>query len=197
VYDGLTARFTFPCPEGSEARVRLSAFMLLERLHGVRRPALYGVRFACPCGAEHDGLVTHRELDWAPLGVTATAFFNVMTGRLEPAARPLADEAAWRIDRGRWPWTFFCLAEERSRPVFPSAFRVLFPEAERMLVAVECPTCARTSANVVSHEHLDVPFYSDHEVEVVEHLFESGEEAGGLAGELTRASFERRSRSLT
>jgi hypothetical protein len=180
-----------------EARVRLSAFRLVERLHGVRTPALYGVKFACPCGEEHEGLVTHRELDWEPLGITATAFYNVMTGRLEPVSGPLADEAAWRIDRGRWPWTFFCLAEERPRPVFPSAFRVLVPEAERMLVAVECPSCGRTSANAVTHEHVDVPFYSDGQVDVVERVFDRGEEAEALAGDLALGSFERRARSLT
>jgi len=38
-------------------------------------------------------------------------------------------------------------------------------------LAVRCPACSRTSVNVVSHEHVDVPFHNDREIGVVEHLF--------------------------
>ena len=38
-------------------------------------------------------------------------------------------------------------------------------------LAVCCPACRRTSVNVVSHEHVDVPFWNDREVGVVEHVF--------------------------
>ena len=49
----------------------LSAFRSFERLPGAAHPAVFRVRFACPCGGEHDGLLTHEELDWAPLGLAA------------------------------------------------------------------------------------------------------------------------------
>lgn len=173
MYDRLTARYTFPCPRGRElVRVPLSAFRTLERLAGAAHPAVYEVRFSCPCGGEHESLVAHDDLDWAPVGATdAPHFYNVMTGRLEPAAPELDDRAASAIQRGRWPWCFFCYAEDRPQPVFPSAFRLVAPRGGRIVLAARCPACARTSVNVVSREHLDVPFYSDREVEVVECLF--------------------------
>jgi hypothetical protein len=38
-------------------------------------------------------------------------------------------------------------------------------------VAVRCPVCLRLSLNIVSPEHVDVPFHNDSAVGVVEHLF--------------------------
>jgi hypothetical protein len=55
--------------------------------------------------------------------------------------------------------------------VFPSAFRLLSAGDDRLGVAVECPACSRTSVNLVTRPHVDVPFYNDREVGVVEHLF--------------------------
>jgi hypothetical protein len=196
VYDQLTARYSFPCPTAAEVRVRLSAFRTIERLPGTSRPSIYEIRFECPCGSEHAGLATHRDLDWAPLGHVATAFYNLMTGRLEPAAAPLADEAAWRIGQGRWPWTFFCAAEARPRAVYPSAFRQLVPERGRIVVAITCPECARTSANAVSHDHLDVPFYSDQEVEVGDRVYPEGDGPRELAADLATGSVGWRTTSL-
>ena len=65
------------------------------------------------------------------------------------------------------------LAEDRPRPVFPSAFRLLAPAAsgDRVGVAVRCPVCGRVSVNLVSREHVDVPFHNDREIGVVAHLF--------------------------
>lgn len=196
MYDELTARYTFPCPARVEVRVRLSAFRAVERLSGTSRPAVYEIRFACPCGSEHAGLATHRELDWAPLGQVAAAFYNIMTGRLEPAAAPLADEAAWRIEHGRWPWTFFCAAETRARAVYPSAFRQLVPDGHRMAVAITCPACARTSANLVSYDHLDIPFYSDDEVEVGGRVYGGGDGARELVADVATGSLAWRTTSL-
>jgi hypothetical protein len=174
MYDGLTGRYTFACPHRGEVRVRLSAFRALERLPGAAHPAVYQVTYACPCGEEHDSLVAHDELDWAPLGVAGEErFFNVMTGRLEPVDAELADRAASHIRAGVWPWTFFCYPEERPRPVAPSGFRLLAPSADRLGVAVRCPCCGCTSVNLVTPRHVDEPFYSDAHVTVVEHLFAS------------------------
>jgi hypothetical protein len=175
MYDTLTTSYTFACPVHGETHVRLSRFRRLEELPGAHHPAVFRVEFACGCGHEHPGLVTHEELDWAPLGVhDGTAFVNLMTSRLEPVGGELGDLAATRIKAGEWPWSFFCWPEERPRPVYPSAFKLLAPAAsgDRLGVAVRCPVCARVSVNLVSRGHLDVPFVNDREVGVVEHLFE-------------------------
>jgi hypothetical protein len=171
MYDALTSRYTFSCPRAGETHVRLSAFRTLELLPGASHPAVYRVRFACPCGDEHDGLVSHDDLDWAPLGLEGGVFLNLMTSRVEPVAAELAEMAAARIKAGEWPWSFFCYPEERPRPVTPSSFFVLTPGDHRLGLAVRCPACGKTSVNVVSHEHVDVPFWNDREVGVVEHLF--------------------------
>ena len=120
---------------------------------------------------EHDGLVTHEELDWAPLGLAAGAFLNLMTSRLEAAGSELGELAAARIKAGEWPWSFFCYPEEQPRPVFPSAFALLAAGDATVGLAVRCPSCRRLSLNLVSHTHVDVPFHNDREIGVVEHLF--------------------------
>jgi hypothetical protein len=174
MYDVLTTRYTFSCPERGETAVPLSSFRLLERLEGTAHPAVYRVSFDCPCGAEHPGLVTHDDLDWAPLGFQAGPFLNLMTARLEEAGAELGDLAARRIQSGDWPWSFFCYPEERPRPVFPSSFFLLAPGAgreQRLGLAVRCPACERLSVNLVSHEHVDLPFHSDEAIGVVEHVF--------------------------
>jgi hypothetical protein len=195
MYDGLTGRYRFSCPAAGEVRVRLSGFRLLDRLEGAAHPAVYKVTFACPCGDDHEGLVAHDDLDWKPLGADAVEFFNVMTRRLESAGDELLDQAARRIGAGAWPWSFFCYPEGRPRPVFPSAFRVLAPADELVGVAVRCPACARTSVNVVSHRHVDEPFYSDRRVGVVEHVFDADREAivAAFREELESGSFDARS----
>jgi hypothetical protein len=86
MYDQLTGRYTFACPARGEVRIPLSRFRVLERLPGAAHPAVFKITFACDCGAEHDGLVTHDELDWAPLAGSDEVFLNVMTARLESAA---------------------------------------------------------------------------------------------------------------
>lgn len=184
MYDGLTARFAFSCPAREETvRIRLSAFRTVERLPGAAHPAVFRVTFACPrCGETHEGLASHDELDWAPVSAAAApSFYNVMTGRLEPAAPDLSEHAAAQIREGRWPWCFLCYPEQRPRPVFPSAFRLVHPGPWGYALGARCPGCGRTSVNVVSPEHLDVPFYSDREIGVVEDVFPSDVPAVELA----------------
>ena len=194
MFDALTGRYTFACPHRGESSVALSAFRRLERLAGTAHPVVYRVRFACPCGDEHDGLVRHDELDWAPLGLAGGSFLNLMTSRLEPVAAELAGLAAARIGAGEWPWSFFCYPEELPRPVFPSAFLLLAPGDTSLGLAVRCPACGRTSVNVVSCEHVDVPFHNDREVGVVEHLFPEDVYATveEFRAELWSASFDAR-----
>ena len=130
----------------------LSAFRSIARLPGAAHPAVFRIRFACGCGEEHDGLVTHDELDLAPLGLGA-------------------DDAASRIRSGEWPWSFFCYPEEQPRPVFPSSFTLLTAAEEAVGLAVLCPSCRRLSLNLVSRPHVDVPFHNDREIDVVEHAY--------------------------
>lgn len=173
MYDPLTSRYTLSCPARGETSVPLSSFRRLERLDGAVHPAVYRIVFDCPCGGEHPGLVSHDDLDWAPLGFGAGRFVNLMTARLETVEDELGDLSARRIEAGDWPWTFFCYPEARPRPVFPSSFFLLAPGERRgrLGVAVRCPACDQVSLNLVSYEHVDLPFHHDDAVGVVEHVF--------------------------
>lgn len=198
MYDPLTSRYTFSCPCHGESRVALSAFRTLERLEGTAHPVVYRIRFACRCGDEHDGLVTHDELDWAPLGLDGGVFLNLMTAKLEPVAAELGELAAAHIKAGEWPWSFFCYPEERPRPVFPSSFFLLTPGDGTLGLAVRCPACQRTSVNLVSQQHVDVPFHNDREVGVVEHVFPDDAHATveEFRAELWSATFDARRLAL-
>ncbi len=171
MYDALRSRYTLACPHRGETHVRLSSFRVLERLAGTAHPVVYRVRFACTCGDEHPGLVSHDELDYAPLGLAEGAFLNLMTARMDDVGPELGDLAARRIQAGEWPWSFFCYPEERPRPVFPSAFFLLSAGRDEVGVAVRCPACQAISVNLVTRAHVDVPFHNDAHVGVVEHVF--------------------------
>jgi hypothetical protein len=174
MYDALTTSYRLSCPRHGETSVRLSRFRRLEELPGAQHPAVYRIEFACSCGDEHLGLVSHAELDWAPLGLEEDAtFVNLMTSKRDSLADELAALAAQRIKAGEWPWSFFCWPEDRPRPAFPSAFRLLAESglAGRVGVAVLCPVCGRISVNLVTREHVDVPFHNDREIGVVAHHF--------------------------
>src|SRR5262249_10202110 len=82
-----------------------------------------------------------------------------------------AERSAQRIKAGEWPWSFFCYPEERPRPVFPSSFWLLAPGGRAVGVAVRCPACSHVSVNLVSTEHVDLPFHNDSSVGVVETVF--------------------------
>jgi hypothetical protein len=198
VYDALTARYRFACLARGEARVTLSAFRRVERLPGAEHPAVFRVTFACECGDEHVGLVAHDDLDWAPLGLHAGLFLNVMTARLDDVASELAELAARRIGAGEWPWSFFCYPEERARPAFPSSFTLLAPGERAVGVAVRCSACARLSVNLVSQAHVDVPFHNDRHVGVVEHVFpdDARQTIEEFRAELYSARFDARRLSL-
>jgi hypothetical protein len=174
MYDPLRTRYVLSCPVRGETAVTLSAFRRLERLPGAAHPAVFAITFACPCGDEHPGLVAHDDLDWAPLGLDAGSFVDLMTDRRADAGGELGAMAAVRIRAGEWPWSFYCYAEDRARPVFPSSFTLLAPGASTGLVglAVSCPSCSSRSINIVSQAHVDLPFHNDAHVGVVDHVFE-------------------------
>jgi len=173
MYDPLTSTYSFSCPHGRGAQVPLSAFRTLERLPGAAHPAVYRIQFACWCGGEHPGLIAHDDLDWAHLGTTIDRTFrNLMTAHDDPIAAELVDLSAGRIGAGEWPWSFFCFLEGRPRPVTPSAFTLIAPGGRAFGVAVQCPACSSVSVNLVTREHVDVPFWNDANVGVVPHVFE-------------------------
>jgi hypothetical protein len=201
IYDTLTTRYTFACPDHGDTQVALSRFRQLERLPGAAHPAVFEVRFECGCGEEHPGLVSHDELDWAPLGLgTGDSFLNLMTARLDALEDELADLAATKIGAGEWPWSFFCYPENQPRPVFPSSFFLLAPSGrgDAVGLAVRCPVCGRTSINLVSEQHVDLPFHNDAEIGVVEHVFaaDAAHVAEEFAAELYSAQFDARRLSL-
>jgi len=197
MYDTLTTSYTFNCPIHGETHVRLSRFRRLEQLPGAQHPAVFRVEFECGCGEDHPGLVTHEDLDWAPLGLDDdTQYVNLMTSRVEALGTELGELAASRIKAGEWPWSFFCWPEERPRPVFPSAFKLLAPavSGDRVGLAVRCPACGKVSVNLVSRAHVDVPFVNDPELGVVAHHF-SDDAAAAVAefqAELWSGSFDAR-----
>ncbi len=201
MYDALTTSYTLSCPVHGETRVRLSRFRSLEQLPGASSPSVYRIEFECGCGGVHPGLVTHDDLDWAPLGLAdTTSFVNLMTSHVEAIGSELGELAATRIKAGTWPWSFFCWPEERPRPVYPSAFRLLAPslDGDRVGVAVRCPACGRVSVNLVSHAHVDVPFVNDREIGVVGHLFadDAAATVEVFCAELRSESFDARRLAL-
>ena len=61
-------------------------------------------------------------------------------------------------------------------------------------MVVRCPVCSSVSINLVSAEHLDVPFHNDREIGVVEHVFGRDAERAveEFAQELYSARFDAR-----
>jgi hypothetical protein len=171
--DALTGAYELPCPARGTSRVRLSSFREIERLPGPAHPSVFRVVFLCTCGEEHVALVGHDTLDWAPLGLDDEAtYLNLMTSRQDDLAAELVALASGHIDRGEWPWSFYCYLEDTPRPATPSAFRHLAAARETVALSVRCPACDSTSINLVTSPHVDVPFHSDRRIGVVAHVFE-------------------------
>jgi hypothetical protein len=204
MYDPLTTTYALSCPHWGETRRRLSSFRTLRRLPGAAHPAIFSVSFSCACGEEHPGLVSHDDLDVAPLGLGAGGTFrNLMTARDDALESELADAAAARIGAGEWPWSFFCFLEAAPRPMTPSAIAVIAPPAITrkdawLGMAVRCPACSSVSVNLVSREHVDIPFWNDESVGVVDHVFgdDSLRAVEEFRAELLSARFDERRMDL-
>lgn len=178
MFDQLRNQYSLRCPtHDEEVWVPVSAFRTIRRLRGATTPAVFRLQFDCPCGDRHEALVPHDELDWAPLGTdSAETFTNLVTGRRELLATELVDQATDQLRRGHWPWSFWCHPESALRPGFPSSLRFVTDEhehgAERVGVLVRCFSCARHTVNIVSREHLDVPWRNDRRIAFVAQVFE-------------------------
>lgn len=178
MFDTLRNRYALNCPEtGERALVPVSAFRVVRRLRGATSPAVFRVEFDCPCGDRHEALVAHDLLDWAPLGTDSTeTFTNLVTGRRELVAVELLEQATTNLRKGSWPWTFWCHPESALRPGFPSSLRFVSPEHDhgtgQVGVLVRCFSCQRHTVNIVSTDHLDVPWHNDEKIAYVAQVFD-------------------------
>ena len=150
----------------------LSAFRRLERLPGAAHPAVYGVLFECGCGDEHTGLVAHDELDWAPLGAAVGDFLNLMTSRLDDAGAELTGASAAR-DSARASGRGASTATRKDGRVpcsHPRSWRSL-PAGAASGSPSAVPPALALSVNLVTQAHVDLPFWNDASVGVVDHVF--------------------------
>lgn len=178
MFDQFRNQYSLRCPSLQEnVWVSVSKFRRIRRLRGASAPAVFRVEFECECSNIHETLVSHDNLDWAPLGTeSASTFMNLVTCRRELVASELANVASDQIRRGRWPWTFWCHPEHSMRPGFPSSLRLVTDEHDhgsgQIGVLVRCFSCSRHTINIVSRDHLDVPWHSDARIGFVAQLFD-------------------------
>ena len=94
MYDALTASYRLSCPRHGMTSVRLSRFRRVDELPGARSPAVFRIVFACGCGEEHPGLVSHDDLDLAPLGLDderslGRHYLQLRRGQRDHGGRPV------------------------------------------------------------------------------------------------------------
>lgn len=177
MFDPIRNEYSLRCPTLERAvSVPVSSFRTVRRLRGAQRPAIFRVEHDCPCGDRHVALVPHDELDWAPLGTgSSETYTDLASGSRDLVGNHLGELATSMLSRGRWPWAFWCRPESALRPGFPSSLRFVTPEhghgPQRLGVLVRCWTCARHTVNIVSREHLDVPWHVDRMIGVVDQPF--------------------------
>src|SRR5262249_9046474 len=169
----------------------------LAELPGPHHPAVYEIVFACGCGEEHPGLVAQDELDLAPLGLEEErTFVNLMTSRADSLGGELTELAAQRIKAGEWPWSFFCFIEDRPRPGFPSAFRLLAHSAPGgpAGAAGRRRVWGAPPAHLAPREPAALPSHNDREIGVVGHVFpdDAAATVAAFTAELYSASFDAR-----
>ena len=195
MWDALRHSYRFRCPAGGAERgpVPLSAFRSVQRLDGPSHPAVFQVVHACAvCGGEHAALAAHDELDHAPLaGAVQVSFWNPMTGRIEgDLGHELVQVAAGRLRRGQWPWSFWCSAERRLQPAYPSSLRFVATRDSLVGAAVSCASCGEASLNLVTTRHLDEPFFHDRVVHALQQPLGELDQRDGFEWRLGSSRFD-------
>ena len=143
MYDALTTTYRLSCPRHGETSVRLSRFRRLEELPGPQHPAVYRIEFACGCGDEHPGLVSHDDLDWAPLGLEqSTTFVNLMTSKHDPLADELTELAAHADQGGGVAVELLLLARGPAAAGLPVGVPACWPRASTPAASAS-PSAAR------------------------------------------------------
>ena len=155
-------------------RVRLSSFRVLERLPGAAHPAVYAIRFACGCGDEHDALVPHDELDWAPLGLGARPDVRESDDGPYRGCRPTSFAANGRCGgsrRGSGRGVSSATSRNARGPVTPSAFLVLAPGEATIGLAVSLPRVWLDVGQRRQPRARRLPVLERRDVGVVRHVF--------------------------
>ena len=150
---------------------------------------------------EHPGLVTHARSRLTPLGLQDdTPFLNLMTSRLEAVGDELGGAGGGADQGGGVAVELLLLARGASAAGVPVGVQAAGAggRGDRVVLAVRCPACGRSSLNLVSREHVDVPFVNDREVGVVEHVFhdDAASTVEEFQAELYSASFDARRLNL-
>jgi len=115
--------------------------------------------------------VSHDDLDYAPIGAADVTFRNLLTGRTEPVG---ASCSSWPAARCRRATAVAAVLRPRGEaeagvPVEPDDG--LPADSQLVGVAMRCPSCGELSLNVVTESHLDVPFYHDRTVRLIDRPF--------------------------
>ena len=74
----------------------------------------------------------------------------------------------------------------------PSALAVVAPGDDSLGVAVRCPGCSALSVNLVTREHVDIPFWNDARVGVLDHVVPRRRALEDFRVELMSARFDER-----
>ena len=117
-----------------------------------------------------------------------------MTSHDDPVAQELLRPRGGPHRGGEWPWSFFCFLEGRPRPVTPSAFALIAPGGGVLAWPCAARACSAVSVNLVTPQHLDVPFWNDARVGVVSHVFREDalRAVDEFRAELVSAAFDER-----
>ena len=142
---------------------------------------------------------SHDELDWAkPLAGAETPFVNLMTARSRRPRPRLPELAFTDFKAGDWLRSFFFATRKSSR--VPSSLPPSGPLSgdERVGVAAVSRVRADVGQPGQPRTHVDVPFYNDRRVDVVDSI--RGRlritSARRLRAEFIRALFDARRRDL-
>jgi hypothetical protein len=117
----------------------------------------------------------------------------------ENRPRPVSPSSFFLLAPGDRSGGIACDADLRApgfarRPSEPTGRPNRRQDGNLLGVAIRCPCCKRISVNLVSTEHVDLPFHNDPEVGVVPHVFTHDAERmiEEFRAELDSASFDAR-----